>query len=171
MQTHTSASFEPVLPPATEESTQQFLTFSVAGEQYGVDIMAVREIKGWTPATRLPNRPDYMRGVMNLRGAIIPIFDLRCRFGQGLTEPDEQHVIIILAVEERTIGILVEAVSDIVEVGTSEIRPAPQQETISPRDRFVTGLIAREDRMLVALDIARLFQPDELDAPDGEGHG
>src|ERR1700759_397963 len=88
----------------------QFLTFSVNGEEYGVDIMTVREIKGWTETTRLPNTPACMRGVMNLRGLIIPIFDLRARFTETLTEANANHVVIILAVDERNIGILVDAV-------------------------------------------------------------
>src|SRR6201994_2991488 len=78
----------------------QFLTFTVGDEEYGVDIMTVREIKGWTETTRLPNTPEYMRGVMNLRGLIIPIFDLRARFTRQLTQANASHVVIILAVEE-----------------------------------------------------------------------
>src|ERR1700761_7430964 len=85
-------------------SSQQFLTFTGDGEEYGVDIMTVREIKGWTETTRLPNSPAFMRGVMNLRGLIIPIFDLRARFVGALTEANSSHVVIILAVAERNIG-------------------------------------------------------------------
>jgi len=99
----------------------QFLTFTVNAEEYGVDIMTVREIKGWTEITHLPNSPEYMRGVMNLRGLIIPIFDLRARFKRELTEASVKHVVIILAVRERNIGILVDTVSDILTVNEGDI--------------------------------------------------
>jgi purine-binding chemotaxis protein CheW len=141
----------------------QFLTFTVGEGEYGVDIMSVREIKGWSEVTRLPNRPDHMRGVMNLRGLIIPIFDLRCRFGQGLTEAGDKHAIVILAVGDRTIGVLVDAVSDILEVTTGEIKPAPQQEEAAAEGRYVSGLIAREGRMVVLLRMEDLFHAHEGD--------
>jgi purine-binding chemotaxis protein CheW len=147
---HTSAEFT------------QYLTFTVGAEEYGLPIMAIREIRGWTDATRLPNRPDYMRGVINLRGMIIPIFDLRCRFGQGVTDAHDKHVVIILSAEERTVGVLVDAVSDIIDARDSDIRPAPQQDDQEGRQHFVSGLIALDRRMVVLLDIARLFGRDEL---------
>src|SRR6185369_8463900 len=109
--------------------TSQFLTFTVMNEEFGVDIMTVREIKGWTETTRLPNTPDFMRGVMNLRGLIIPIFDLRARFSRAQTEANSSHVVIILALEERNIGILVDSVSDILTVPTTEIKPTPDRKS------------------------------------------
>ncbi len=140
-------------------ATQQFLTFTLGEAEYGVDIMMVREVKGWTDTTRLPNTPDYIRGVLNLRGIIIPIFDLRARFSGTLTEPDAKHVVTILAVETRTIGILVDTVSDILTVGTADIKPAPETDSNLDK-RFVSGLIAVETRMVVLLDISRLLTPD-----------
>lgn len=139
----------------------QFLTFTVANAEYGVDIMSVREIKGWAEITRLPNRPEYMRGVMNLRGVIIPIFDLRCRFGLGITEANEKNVVIILAVEERIVGILVDTVSDIIHIAQAEIKPAPRNEDLSGHGHYVSGLIPLESRMVVLLQIADLFRPEE----------
>jgi purine-binding chemotaxis protein CheW len=136
--------------------TQQFLTFAVAGEEYGVDIMTVREIKGWADATRLPNTPEFMRGVINLRGLIIPIFDLRARFQMGLTDANAKHVVIILAVGERTIGILVDAVSDILDAQGDQIKPAPSSETHA-KDQCVSGLISHNDRMVVLLAVDKLF--------------
>jgi purine-binding chemotaxis protein CheW len=147
---------------------QQYLTFAVAGEEYGLRIMAIREIRGWADATRLPNRPDYMRGVINLRGVIIPIFDLRCRFGQGVTEANDKHVVIILAVEDWTLGVLVDAVSDIIDARDSDIRPAPRQDEQGDAQYFVSGLIALENRMVVLLDIARLFGREEVRQAVGE---
>lgn len=138
----------------------QFLTFTVGDEEYGVDIMKVREIKAWTETTRLPNSPKFMRGVLNLRGAIIPIFDLRCRFGMGLTDANEKNVVIILAIQERTTGILVDTVSDILTTVASEIKPAPKMETID--NDFLGGLIALEDRMVTLLDVDYVFRKEEL---------
>lgn len=136
--------------------SRQFLTFAVNGEEYGVDIMTVREIKGWTETTRLPNTPEYMRGVMNLRGLIIPIFDLRARFNCTLTEANAKHVVIILAVGERNIGILVDAVSDILTAGENDIRPTPQLDSGANAD-FISGLISLEQRMVVLLRVDQLF--------------
>ncbi len=138
---------------------QQYLTFTVMGEEYGVDIMTVREIKGWTESTRLPNAPECQRGVMNLRGTIIPIFDLRARFGHGLTEADAKHVVIILAVGSRIIGVLVDAVSDILTVSSDDVKPAPAMQSGEQGD-YISGLISLEERMVVLLDIEPLFNQE-----------
>jgi purine-binding chemotaxis protein CheW len=144
------------------DSALQFLTFTLGEEEYGVDIMTVREVKGWTETTRLPNSPEYVRGVLNLRGIIIPIFDLRARFTGKMTEANSTHVVIILAVEDRIIGVLADTVSDILTVNSSEIKPTP--ETNNEIDqRFVAGLIAVEERMVVLLDMAHLLTHDDLE--------
>ena len=142
---------------AVSGSTEQFLTFTIGEEEYGVDIMTVREVKGWSETTRLPNTPDYMRGVLNLRGVVIPIFDLRMRFGGERTQQTEKHVIVILAVGERIAGILVDAVSDILTVNSSDIKESPSTDTTGLDERFVHGLIAVEERMVVLLDMEKLF--------------
>lgn len=148
-------------PPSTslEGDTLQFLTFTIGDEEYGVDIMSVREVKGWTETTRLPNRPEHVRGVLNLRGVIIPIIDLRARFGAGLTKATEKHVIVILAVGQRIVGILVDTVSDILTISSNEIKPAPSSET-KVAEQFVHGLIALESRMVVLLDMEKLLSTD-----------
>lgn len=145
----------------TSADNLQFLTFTLGNEEYGVDIMLVREIKGWTDTTRLPNSPKFMRGVMNLRGAIIPIFDLRTRFGMGLTEATAKNVVIILYAGNRTIGILVDAVSDILNADVDAIKPAPEAET-GINDKFVNGLISVGDRMVVLLDVEKLFDKEAI---------
>lgn len=150
---------------APEQETRQFLTFTIDKEEYGVDIMTVREIKGWSETTRLPNAPQFMRGVMNLRGLIIPIFDLRARFHMGRTEATPKHVVIILAVGSRTIGILVDAVSDILDAEAGEIKPAPETDT-DARDQCVSGLISSKDRMVVLLAVERLIDPELLKAAE-----
>ena len=159
---------ENVLSNVTEEAegpsedTVQFLTFSVENSEYGVDIMKVMEIRGWSDTTRIPNAPDYMRGVINLRGLVIPIFDLRTRFGQGVTEANEKNVVIVIAVGKRTIGILVDAVSDILTVGTSEVKDAPASNETDIDDDYINGLISVEEKMVVLLDVEHLFDKDTL---------
>lgn len=145
----------------TAESALQFLTFTLGEEEYGVDIMTVREVKGWTETTRLPNTPEYIRGVLNLRGVIIPIFDLRARFSGQMTQANATHVVIILAVEDRIIGVLADTVSDILTVASTEIKSAP--ETHHEVDqRFVSGLIAVQERMVVLLDMTQLLNNEEI---------
>ena len=153
--------------PAAEAGGQpvQFISFTVDEDEYGVDIMAVREIKGWTGVTALPNQPDYMRGVLNLRGVIVPIYDMRRRFGMERGEPTPMHVVIIVAVRDRIVGLLVDRVSDIVTTDTAEIRPVPQVDRVIDA-RYLTGLVTIEDRMIAVLELDALFQ-DEIANPTG----
>jgi purine-binding chemotaxis protein CheW len=152
---------------AQKGAAQQYLTFTVEKEEYGVDIMTVREIKGWTETTRLPNAPEFMRGVMNLRGLIIPIFDLRTRFHRGLTEATPKHVVIILAVGERNIGILVDTVSDILDAGADQIKSAPASGAQADTD-YISGLISLEGRMVVLLSVDHLFDVQHLEEAIGQ---
>lgn len=145
------------------EDNSQFLTFTVSDEVFGIDIMKVREIKGWQEVTRLPNSPEFLRGVMNLRGVILPIFDLRCRFGFGLTHAESKHVIIIIALEKRSIGILVDTVSDILTASSQEVKAAPSMEGSSTIDeKYVNGLISVDQRMVILLDMERLFESEAV---------
>lgn len=143
--------------------TVQFLTFRVDTGEYGVDIMTVREIKGWSETTRLPNMPEFMRGVINLRGVVVPIFDLRCRFNMGTTEANPKNVVIILAVGDRTIGILVDAVSDILTINSDEIKPPPSTDS-QIDEAFINGLMSVEERMVVLLSVDKLFDQEGLEA-------
>ena len=156
------AAKEELETPEQSAEAVQFLTFTIGEEEFGVDIMMVREVKGWTLTTRLPNTPEYMRGVLNLRGIVIPIFDLRARFGGGLTDAHEKNVVIILAVGQRIAGILVDTVSDILTSQTSEIKPAPSTD-IGLNDQFVDGLIAVEERMVVLLNMEKLLDAKLID--------
>ena len=99
----------------------EFINFAIGNDQYGVDIMSVREIKEWSNVTHLPKQPDYVRGVLNLRGIVVPIIDLRCRFGQGMTKCTPTHIIIIVQVEGRQIGLLADRVLDIVSFEPSHV--------------------------------------------------
>jgi purine-binding chemotaxis protein CheW len=141
---------------AAGENIQQFITFTLGAEEYGIDIMVVREIKGWTDTTMIPNAPAHVRGVINLRGVIVPIFDLRARFGVGLTVPTSMHVVIIVAAGARTIGLLVDTVSDIISIDPKAIRPIPEMG-LPTEDQFLEGLVAIENRMVTLVSLAGLF--------------
>lgn len=142
--------------------TAQFITFSVGDEEFGIDIVTVREIKGWAETTNLPNTPAFMRGVLNLRGTIVPIYDLRARFGLGKTTATTNHVIVIVAVSQRIIGILVDAVSDILSISGEDIRAVPEMG--APVDqRFLTGLVTVDNRMVALLEPEQLFDLEAFD--------
>jgi purine-binding chemotaxis protein CheW len=145
----------------SDTSTKQFISFTIGDEEYGVDIMAIREIKGWTASTELPNTPPFIRGVINLRGAIVPILDLRARFSAARTDASARHVIIVVAVGARVAGILVDAVADIISVSTSDIQPVPQLDQ-SGAAGFLTGLVTVEGRMVALLDLAQVFDFEAL---------
>jgi purine-binding chemotaxis protein CheW len=145
-----------VLSDGVAAGIQQFISFTIGNEEYGVDIMAIREIKGWTATTELPNTPAYLRGVINLRGAIIPIFDLRARFVGRLTDAQARHVIIVVSVSDRVIGILVDAVADIITVAAADIQPIPELEGMD-HATFLTGLVTVDGRMVALLDLHHLF--------------
>ena len=137
----------------------QYVSFTVAGGLYGIEITRVREIKGWSEPTSLPNAPHSMRGVLNLRGVVVPVFDLRCRFGRGNTEVGPSHVVIIVSLEDRLIGILVDAVSDILNLEPKDILPVPKTDGDITQG-FLVGLVAQGERMVSLLHLERLFESD-----------
>jgi purine-binding chemotaxis protein CheW len=132
------------------------ISFSIGDEQYGVDIMAVREIKGWSEITHLPKQPDYVRGVLNLRGVMVPIIDLRCRFGQGKTEATALHVVIVVQVEARLIGLLADRVLDILSFEASQVQAVPQIARSSRVD-FLSGLVTIDGTMIALVDLPNLL--------------
>jgi purine-binding chemotaxis protein CheW len=139
----------------------QLITFTLGNEEYGVDIMAVREIKVWSKTTPLPNTPESVMGVINIRGVILPIFDLRHRFYGVRTDPTSTHVVIVVAVDERTVGILVDTVSDIVSVKSAEVRAVP--ETNTKGSAYLGGLVTVGDRMVALIKPEKLFEHDTVD--------
>lgn len=150
-----------------EGQSLQLLTFTIGDELYGIDIMQVREVKGWSQTTRLPNSAEYLRGVLNLRGAIVPIYDLRMRLHRQMTAPDDTHVIIICAMPSRVVGILVDAVSDILTVHEDALKAPPCLDETggdAPSNLFVQSLIAQKDRMVVVLDLSALLEANALEA-------
>lgn len=146
---------------AQNSNFHQFISFKVGNEEFAIDIMAVREIKGWTETAPLPNQPDYNLGVLNLRGTIVPTFDLGCRFGMGGTKTTPYHVVIIATVQERTIGLLVDAVSDILTVNDDQIRPVPDMERMTAAE-FLSGIITVEESMVVLLSLEKLFNRGDV---------
>lgn len=134
----------------------QFISFAIGDDQYGVDIMAVREIKGWSDITHLPKQPEYVRGVLNLRGAIVPIVDLRCRFGQGLTETTPLHIVIIVQIGGRQIGLIGDRVLDIVSVDATQIQKVPRTGNGHQTD-FLSGLVTHDNVMIALIDLPNLL--------------
>jgi purine-binding chemotaxis protein CheW len=134
----------------------QFISFALGDDQYGVDIMAVREIKGWSEITHLPKQPDYVRGVLNLRGVIVPIIDLRCRFGQGQTEATALHVVIIVQIDQQLVGLLADRVSDIISFDPSKIKAVPKVAQTARLD-FLSGIVTIEGAMIALIDLPNLL--------------
>jgi len=145
---------------------EQYVTFTVGSEEYGVNILSVREIRGWTPESKLPNLPPYVRGVINLRGIIIPIFDLRARFGGGVTEVTKRHVVVVIQVGERTRGILVDAISDILAVAPDQIKPPPDVDSGMVESQYLSGLVTAENRMVTLLNVEQLFAVETSESGD-----
>lgn len=144
---------------ATAPSQQ--LTFSLADEEYGVDILAVREIRSWTRVTRIPQTPDYVLGVLNLRGAIVPVVDMRVKFKMPEVRYDSFTVVVVLRIAGRVIGLVVDAVSDVVGFGVSQVKPAPQLGSLVDGS-FIAGLATQDDRMVLLLDIEKLLSTGDL---------
>jgi purine-binding chemotaxis protein CheW len=154
----------------TEPSSgaEQFLTFVLGGEEYGVTILQVQGIQGWDRVTPIPNTPEYILGVINLRGAIVPIVDLRRRFGMPAAEFGPTTVVIVVRVaqqdrNERTLGLVVDAVSEVCNVNADACKPAPDFGSSIKTD-FVKGLATVENRMVILLDIDRLVSDGLLGA-------
>jgi purine-binding chemotaxis protein CheW len=143
----------------------QFISFAIGDDQYGVDIMAVREIKGWSDITHLPKQPEYVRGVLNLRGAIVPIVDLRCRFGQGLTETTPLHIVIIVQIGGRQVGLIGDRVLDIVSVDAAQIQPVPRTTQGATTD-FLSGLVTNDNTMIALIDLPNLLATQADDVAD-----
>jgi purine-binding chemotaxis protein CheW len=137
----------------------EIINFAIGDDQYGVDIMSVREIREWSNVTHLPRQQDYVRGVLNLRGVVVPVIDLRCRFGQGLTECTPTSIIIIVHLDDRQIGLLADQVLDIVSFGQDEVQPVPAVAR-SNRARFLSGLVTVEGTMIALIDLAHLLSED-----------
>jgi len=146
---------------AGEPSGQEFLVFTLGDEEYGIDILKVQEIRGYDQVTRIANTPDFIKGVTNLRGVIVPIVDLRVKFSQGDVEYDDNTVVIVLNLGQRVVGIVVDGVSDVLSLTAEQIRPAPEF-AVTLSTEYLTGLGALGDRMLILVNIEKLLNSDEM---------
>ncbi|RLA59740.1 MAG: chemotaxis protein CheW [Epsilonproteobacteria bacterium] len=145
----------------------QFLSFTLGDEEYGVDILSVQEIRSWEPVSRIPNVPAYEKGVVNLRGAIVPIIDLRERFGLGHLAYTSLTVVVVLQIESeegktRVMGVVVDSVSDVIDVDKTSIQTAPNFGT-KVSTEFINGLASVNDRMVMLLDVEKLLKLDSLE--------
>ncbi|MDP3524696.1 MAG: chemotaxis protein CheW [Hoeflea sp.] len=141
----------------------ELIAFTIGEQEFCVEVMAVREIRGWTPATPLPHSPGYVRGVINLRGVVLPVMDMSLRLGMEPTDPSQRHVIIVIQVGGQLVGLLVDAVSDILMVPAASIQPPPDMSKEMDRD-FVQGIIPIEGRMVCLIQLNALFGTIESEA-------
>lgn len=138
---------------------REFVSFAIGEDRYGVDIMSVREIKGWSTVSALPGQPDYVRGILNLRGLMVPIIDLRCRFGLGMTEATPAHVVIIVNIDSHLVGLLADQVLDIVSYDESTVQPVPRVTRAAYADLF-SGLVIADEGMITLIALDRLVLSD-----------
>ena len=152
-------------PEQQEVATEQldeYLTFYLADEEYGVDILRVQELRGWESVTRIPSSPDYVKGVVNLCGAIVPIIDLRTRFNLPQTEYTATTVVVVRSVQnvdsdgEKIMGVVVDAISDVVNAKTSDIQATPEFDS-SIEIEYIKGLAASDDKMIMLVDVDKLL--------------
>ncbi|MDH5570273.1 MAG: chemotaxis protein CheW [Gammaproteobacteria bacterium] len=149
-----------------KEDGDEYLTFRLANEEYGVDILRVREIRGWENVTRIPNSPDFVKGVLNLRGAIVPIMDLRIRFDLPQEEYTPTTVVVVLSVlvnggeKERIVGVVVDAISDVVNAKMTDIQSTPDFDA-SIEIEYIRGLATAGEKMLMLVDVDKLLNIEE----------
>jgi purine-binding chemotaxis protein CheW len=141
----------------------ELIAFRIGDQEFCVDIMSVREIRGWTPATPLPHSQPYMRGVINLRGSVLPIIDLSARLGFGFTTPEARHVIIVVRCGKQEVGLLVDAVCDILSVSQAMIQPTPNVASDAVRS-FIRGILAVDGRMIGVMALDCILPGQEAEA-------
>jgi purine-binding chemotaxis protein CheW len=145
---------------AGKNEPQEFIAFHIGNQTYCIDIMAVREIRGWTPATPLPHAPGFVRGVINLRGAVLPVVDLAARLGLPPSEPTARHAVIVVQFSGQVVGFLVDSVSNIITIAPEEIQPTPEVASESVK-AFIRGIIAADKQMISVLAVKNIL-PDAL---------
>lgn len=146
---------------STNAAAREYLTFRLDREEYGIDILKVQEIRGYEPPTRIANAPSFIKGVVNLRGTIVPIVDMRLKFNCAKAAYDSFTVVIILNLRQRIVGIVVDSVSDVMGLTPENLRAAPEIESIIDPDA-VLGLGSLGDRMLILLDIEKLMSGGDM---------
>jgi purine-binding chemotaxis protein CheW len=160
-----SAGTRPAPAIAEREQLREFLSFRLGAEEYGIEILKVQEIRGWEQPTVIANTPAFIKGVINLRGIIVPIVDLRLKFNLGEAKYDEFTVVIILSVAKRVVGAVVDAVSDVLSLAPGQIKAAPEFGA-ALETQFITGLGTIEERMLILIDIEKLMTSRDMQLVD-----
>jgi len=143
------------------QSDQEFLTFTLGEENYALDILAVKEIRGYESVTKIANAPAFIKGVINLRGDIVPIVDLRIKFDVGQATYDEFTIVIVLHIHNRIVGIVVDGVSDVVNLGKDQLRPPPNFG-VAFDSRYLLGLATINQQMIILVDINELISSEEM---------
>ena len=146
---------------AGEISGKEYLAFTLGQEEYGIDILRVQEIRGYEPVTRIANAPDFIKGVVNLRGIIVPIVDMRVKLNLGTPTYDQFTVVIILSIAGRVVGMVVDSVSDVMTLTPEQVKPAPEMGTSFDSD-YLIGLGTLNERMLILVDIDKLMSSPEM---------
>src|SRR5512135_451682 len=141
---------------------RELLTFTLGSEEYGIDILKVQEIRGYDAVTAIANAPEFIKGVVNLRGIIVPIVDMRIKFNLGEAEYNQFTVVIILNVAGRVVGMVVDSVSDVIQLTAEQIRPAPDFASTTFDTRYITGLGTIDARMLILVDIEKLMSGSDM---------
>ena len=170
MQTHNAQAGSSRKPVQLNEGLSEFLTFRLGAESYGIEILKVQEIRGYETPTAIANAPAFIKGVVNLRGVIVPILDLRIKFQLAQASYDEFTVVIILNVAGRVVGVVVDSVSDVLTLAAESIRPTPEFATSTFDARYITGLGAVDDQMLILLDIEKLMTGADMALVDTVVH-
>ena len=146
---------------AGDAAMNEFLAFTLGKEEYGIDILKVQEIRGYESVTRIANAPEFLKGVVNLRGTIVPIVDMRIKFNLGEPTYDQFTVVIILNIAGRIVGMVVDSVSDVTTLAPEQIRPAPEMGTVF-NTNYLIGLGTLDERMLILVDIDKLMSSSEM---------
>jgi purine-binding chemotaxis protein CheW len=149
--------------------TQQFLTFELGGEEYGVGILTVQEIRGWSSVTKVPHTPGWLLGVINLRGVVVPIIDLRLKFKFAKADYTDTTVVIILTVATRVVGVVVDGVSDVITLGAAQIKPAPSLGT-GADTRHIIGFGTLDERIRILMDVEKLMAGPDMGLVDKAIH-
>ena len=169
MQAVTAEAPLPAQSAAVSKQANEFLTFTLGHEEYGVEILKVQEIRSYEAPTTIANAPPFLKGVVNLRGVIVPIVDMRIKFGLGSSEYNQFTVVIILNVAHRVVGMVVDGVSDVLTLAAEQIRPAPEFGA-SLDTKYIIGLGTVEQRMLILMDIERLMTSEDMALTDQAYH-
>ncbi|HSH71415.1 MAG TPA: chemotaxis protein CheW [Methylophilaceae bacterium] len=161
----TTAEYTSNSTSSDNQDSNEYLTFVLGSEAYGLEILKVQEIRGYEAVTKIANTPDFIKGVVNLRGLIVPIVDLRIKFNLGNIAYDEFTVVIILNLRGRVVGMVVDGVSDVMSLQANQIRAVP--DIVASIDtRFITGLATVEEKMFILVDIEQLMNSEEMELMD-----